>query len=263
MTRILAIERIYVLQRRAMEGLRTAHVFRLILDLRDVGIAFFLRCVRQFCKMGVLFTVLDHVDDRRFRASDVIRTLFISGMDGNMFLATLSKTFRRIFNLFTERRFGTIPLLNGFFLPNDCFLDLNAAINDRRLRAFNLLSMRLIMVIIRLALRYVIKDGLYSKILSDLRPAFEVSLLITYVRRQRGFLLGGTMSDDNVRLILVFLILMDALFNRYPANAFAVTFRPPTIRCKRICGAIRRHLLTKDAKYFRQAYQDIRPSVRA
>ncbi len=118
-------------------------------------------------------------------------------------------------------------------------------------------------MIVRLAFRNMIEDGLNSKILSNLRPTYEMALTITYVMRQGSFILRRAMSNDDVGLILVTLVYVDALLNRDPANAFAMAFGPPSIRCKRIRGAIRRDLLAKDATNLREANQDIRPSVRA
>lgn len=56
-------------------------------------------------------------------------------------------------------------------------------VNCRFFGAFYFFDVRLDVVVIWLAFRYVVEDRLDGEVLSDLRPALEVSLAIAYVVR--------------------------------------------------------------------------------
>lgn len=59
------------------------------------------------------------------------------------------------------------------------------------------------------------------------------------------------MSDDDVGLVLMALILMYALLEGDPADALTMAFCPPAVGCEGISCAIRLYLLTEYAEDLR------------
>ncbi len=128
-TRILAIERVLVLQVRAMYCLRTTNVISKVCRLRYMRIALLLRGLRKLGTMSIIFTVLINLRDCRFSTSNVIRAFLIRCSASNMILATLGTNVRRDLALINEGSFGLVPLLNCDLFPYYGFLDLNVVIN--------------------------------------------------------------------------------------------------------------------------------------
>lgn len=114
------------------------------------------------------------------RTCYVIRPLLVSGVLGLSLLAYLDD--RRL-TIVLECCISAVPALDGTFLPRYGLLDRDVIIDTRLLRTNDLLIMRLVVMIVRLALRDVIEDSDDSEILCCLSPLLTRTFLILIVMR--------------------------------------------------------------------------------
>ena len=103
--------------------------------------------------------------------------------------------------------------------------------------------------------------NLSNGVLNSLYPAFRISLLVACIVQRQDFLFEDAVNSSGIQLVLIFLILIGALFCQCPAGTFTIAFQPPAVEYGEVHHTVHQRLLTGSTGCFERTCRSVQPDV--
>ena len=77
-----------------------------------------------------------------------------------------------------------------------------------------------------------------NRVLDDLDPAFAVALHVLVIIKRYNLVFEQTIDGSSIKLILIALVLISALFGQRPSCTLTISFKPPTVEHRKVDNTI-------------------------